>query len=83
MSYVLDFTADARAAWLALDIDVQELVLDELDQLAAKAVQRSRWVHDMTVERSGMKHYLFLDVRAFATTQTLRVYRVGHFSRSA
>ena len=83
MSYVPDFTPDARAAWLALDVYLQELVLDELDQLAAKAVPRGRWIHDMTTECAGMKHYLFLDVRAFATTQKLKIYRVGHFSRPA
>jgi hypothetical protein len=82
MAYALEFTADAGASWRSLDVVVQEAALDELERIAGgAALPRRRWVHDVVVTIGGVRHYLFFELRAWATTNTLKVYRVGHFSR--
>jgi hypothetical protein len=83
MSYALEFTPDARASWRSLDVVVQEAALDELERIAGgTALPRRRWVHDVAFSIGGVRHYLFFELRAWVTTNTLKVYRVGHYSRS-
>ena len=83
MSYALDFAAEAREAWRALDIPLQEAVLDELDPLADRPLElpRGASVRDLVLDIGGSRHYVFLQVHPDHARQTLHVYVVGHFAR--
>lgn len=39
MSFALDFAPDAKSQWRDLEIEVQEVVLDEMERLAANPPQ--------------------------------------------
>jgi hypothetical protein len=82
MSYVLDFGLDAQTEWRALDVAVQEVVLDEFDRLTAdpSIVPAGRHVHDFVYEAGGTRHYLFFEVRVNESRRTVSILSVGHFA---
>lgn len=80
MSYALDFAPEARDAWRELDVQLQETVLDELERLASVHLQAAPdFVHDITVDDGGAKHYLFFRLAASGTNLT--VLNIGHHAR--
>ena len=86
-SWALAFNEQARGALSRLDPWLQEVVLDELDQLAANPGQLRRGgvspvcVADLTREHEGQRHYVFLSIDANASSRTLEVVDLGHHSR--
>jgi mRNA-degrading endonuclease RelE of RelBE toxin-antitoxin system len=83
MSYALDFAPEARAAWLRLDVAVQELVLDELDRLAERplSLPRGASVHDIIHEARGTRVYVFVQLYPDHAKLTLHVYSIGSYTR--
>jgi hypothetical protein len=77
----------ARAALLRLDPWPQEEILDELDRLAEHPGQLRRGgaspvsIADLTRDREGQRHYVFLSIETDPATRTLAVVDVGHHSR--
>ena len=84
MTYALDFSDEAKAAFLTLDVILQELALDAIEDLAASPQpERGSIVSDFTHERAGLIHYVFLEVRVAGLGTSLKIVRIGHFARRA
>ena len=83
MSYALDFAPEARAAWLTLDVTLQEAVLDEIDRLADSpfSLPRGASVRDVVRDTAGTRHYVFIQLATDHAGQTVHVYSIGHFAR--
>jgi hypothetical protein len=85
MSYALAFALDAQIDWRKLDVPMQEVVLDELDRLAAAGPSASAapFVHDFVHLARGMKHTVFLYLFVSHHSQTVNVLSVGEFVEPA
>ena len=83
MSYALDVSPDAQTVWRALDVEVQEGVLDELDRLAAAPfdLPRGPAVRDLVVRVGPVRHYVFIQLSVNHARGVLSVYRIGHVAR--
>ena len=84
MSYALEFAPDARSEWGELEVGLQELVLDELDALAARPPAKPSGavlLHDLTHDAPGVRHYVFLRYILAHSTQVLTVIGVVHYAR--
>lgn len=82
MSYALAFALDAQIDWRKLDVPIQEIILDELDRLAAAApptIIGVPFVHDFVHYAAGMKHSVFLYLYVSSQSQTVHVLSVGEF----
>jgi len=83
MSYALAFTADARYDLGELDFNLQELVLDELDRVAASQTLTTgnTFVRDIVHELPGIRHYLFLHLAVDLPRSTLVILGIHHHGR--
>jgi hypothetical protein len=83
MTYALAFAPEARVAWRALPVELQEVVLDELDRLAADplSLPRGATVRDIIHQSAGTRHYVFLQVSVSHARQTLDLYTAGYHAR--
>lgn len=87
MSYGIAFSNAALDAFHRLDPELQEDVLDELDRLAAAAdllTARSlslAHLFDLTRERTGLAHYVFLTLEYDPQRSVLHVQRLGYYGR--
>jgi hypothetical protein len=78
MSFVPDFAPDARSQWQALDILLQEMVLDEIERLAASPPLRVEHVSDLTHDVGPSRHYLFVHVNVDHRRRAISVVGVGY-----
>lgn len=81
MSFTPEFTADAQSQWQALDFDLQELVLDELERVLAKPPRAPSFIADFVSERAGMRRYVFLELEVDHRRRTVRLISVGLHAR--
>jgi len=80
VSYVLDVTPDADAEWRALDVGLQEMVLDELDSVALDPPRNATTkILDFVHNRPGERHYVFIDISFNHLAQRIRVTKVVHY----
>lgn len=82
MSWGLNLTAKARADLRALDVWLQEEVLDELDYLAddpprPRSASDPEIVHDFERTKGGVRHVVFLRCWCDAANATLAVLRIA------
>ena len=83
MSYVLDVTPDADAEWRALDVELQEMVLDELDSVAQDPpMDETTRILDFVHDRAGQRHYVFIDISFNHTARRIIVSNVVHHVRA-
>jgi len=88
VSYAIDWSDDARRAFDALDIEVQEAVLDELDRLAGAATRLPNRPltllisHDVRTETTTDFHYIFMDVEYDPPNQMMAIVRLASYSRT-
>jgi hypothetical protein len=75
MSFTPGFAPDAKSQWHELDFEFQELVLDELDKLAANLPIAVRGVieHDFVHRREDERHYIFLRLTVDRSLRTLKI----------
>ncbi len=89
MSYGIAFSNASLDAFRRLDAQLQEEVLDELDRLARAAdalPNRSlaaTHLHDLTRERGGTVHYVFLTLAYDPQRHILDVQRLGYYGRAS
>ena len=81
MSFAPGFAPDGLAQWRALDFELQELVLDEVERLAIDPPGGVEHVADVVVDVIGMRHYLFVHVLVDRPRQQVIVVGVGHHAR--
>src|SRR5438045_8962961 len=83
MSFVPGFAPDALSQWRELDFELQELVLDELERLAADPpAAGSADVVDVVREVAGLRHYVFVRFAVDRARQRLIIVGVGRFAPS-
>ena len=80
MSFTPGFAPDAQSQWQDLDFELQELVLDEMDKVAANPAPAIRGVlqHDFVHERAGIRHYIFLRLTVDRSRRTIKVIGIHH-----
>lgn len=83
MSFVAGFAPDAKSQWRALDVDLQELVLDELDRLAENPPSTPRAVilSDLVRDKAGIRDYVFLRCAIDRTAEQISVIGIVQYSR--
>ena len=87
-SWAFAFNEQSRATLLSLDAWLQEEVLDELDRLALNPGELRRsgaspsCIADLTRDHERQRYYVFLSIETNASTQTLEVVSIGHYSRA-
>lgn len=87
-SWALAFNEQSRAALFSLEAWLQEEILDELDRLALNPGQLRRGgaspscIADLARDHERQRHYVFLSIETNATTDTLEVVSIGHYSRA-
>jgi hypothetical protein len=69
MSFSLEFAPDTELQWRELDLELQELILDEMENLAANPPSASKYYayRDFVHDAGGMRHDVFLDQSAFCS----------------
>src|SRR5258708_3888474 len=82
MSFVPGFAPDALSKWRALDFALQELVLDELEQLANNPPATSEQIIDLVRDMADVRHYIFLHVLVDRERERIVAVGVGHHARS-
>jgi hypothetical protein len=85
-SWVLELSEIAKTALGTFDLWLQEEVWDACDQLAANPGRLRRRasptiVHDFTVDRGGVRHYVFLSFELHPSTMTLYVVNIGRLEQ--
>ncbi len=80
MSFTPRFAPDAESQWHELDFELQELVLDEMERLAANPPRTIRGFarHDFMLDRPGERHYVFLRLAIDRVRQIMRVIGLYH-----
>lgn len=83
MSFVAGFAPDAKSQWRALDVELQELVLDELDRLAANPPTTPRTVilSDLVQNKAGIRDYVFLRCTIDRAAEQISVIGIVQHSR--
>ena len=83
MSFAPAFAPDAESEWRALDFELQELVLDEVDRLAGNPppTPRGTILHDLVHDEAGVRHYVFLRLVVDRSGGTITVIGVVHYAR--
>ena len=80
MSLTPAFAPDAKSQWRELDIELQELVLDELENVARHPPKTQGEVRrDAFRESSNQKHYLF--IRFVVDRSTVTLVGIHHLIR--
>ena len=82
MSFTPSFAPDAKAQWGAMDFEIQELVLDEMDRLSLTPPGPGEHISDLVFEKNGQRHYIFVRVRVDHRYATVTIIGVGHFARA-
>ena len=84
MSFVPGFAPDALAQWRALEFELQELVLDEVERLALNPpADASEQIIDLVHQTPTVRHYLFVHLLIDRSHRRVIVVGVGHHARSA
>ena len=85
MSYALDLPPEAWRTVLTLPVQVQELVLDEFDRVAAReggtAPPGEETVTDVATTLGGSKYYVFIVFIRDVAGRTIRIRSIGHVVR--
>jgi hypothetical protein len=81
MSFVPGFAPDALSQWRALDFELQELVLDELERLAINPPHTTEQVIDVVRDAADVRHYIFLHVLVDHQRERVVAVGVGHHAR--
>ena len=82
MSYVLDVTPDADSVWRALNVELQEMVVDGLDSAAQDPpMSETTKILDFIHERAGDRHYVFIDISFDHVARKIIVTNVLHYVR--
>ena len=87
MSYAPVFVPEARAAWAQLDVWLQELVLDEVERVAADPHRMRQlsnlpgFTREVVEQQAGTTHYVFLVVDVDHVARQLIIQQVGHVQR--
>ncbi len=78
MSYEIEWVAEARESWRALDISAQEDVLDELDRITATdaATVRQSGVVDLIAGDSSTRTLVFLQLAVHHKRKSIIVVNV-------
>ena len=74
------FAPDAKSQWLELDVELQEILLDEMEKLAAHPPAGSQSTHagDFLIARGSERHYVFFQFVLDARGKRLIVTGVHH-----
>ena len=84
MSYVPDMALDTRSSFQALDIPLQEALLDEIDRLTddpslvPPPLQDGRSIHAFPAEHEGEEHMIVLSLIVDHRKRTLAVIGIRH-----
>lgn len=83
MSYVPGFAPDAKADWRELDTQLQELVLDEMERLAANppTTSRTMFLTDFVCEIANAKHYIWIRYVVDRKANRLIVTGISHYAQ--
>lgn len=81
MSFIPGFAPDAISQWIALDFELQELVLDEIDRLAATPPDGPEHFADLVHMGVELRHYLFIHLIVDVSRRRIVVVGVGHHQR--
>jgi len=86
--YVPKFSERASAEFRALDLWLQEVVLDEVDRIVdslpppsvSQRLDAGEVVYDAVRTMGGVQHYLFITTELDVGARLMRINRVGHFA---
>ena len=81
MSYVPGFAPDCRIDWRAMNLELQELVLDEMERLAANPPSTDSILIDFVHESAGVRHYVWLRVVIDHARSRIHVVGLHHYPR--
>lgn len=87
MSYALNVSAEALQGLAAMEPELQERTLDELETLADQAQRLEARgdapdiVRDFVLKRPGMTAYVFITIVRDEQLQTLQINHIGHYIR--
>lgn len=75
------FAPDAKSQWRELDVELQEMVLDEMEKLAAQPQfsLRPTLTADFVITRQSERHFVFLQYIVERRARRLVVTGVHHF----
>ena len=81
MSLTPGFAPDAKSQWQALDFEIQEIVLDEIERVASNPPPDGEYVLDPVREVAGVRLYVFVRVIVDRGRGTVTVVGVGTIAR--
>lgn len=82
MSYALAFTADARYDFALIPIPLQELVLDELDRIAAgSSFPNGTFVREVVRDVQKIRDYVFIHLALDRPENSLLILGMHHYIR--
>ena len=83
MSYTPGVAPDAQLQLIVLDPNYQELVIDELERLAASPPSGDEHVSEVVFHEHGMRLYLFVHVTIDHVRSIVTLVGVGCVARPA
>ncbi|HET6250691.1 MAG TPA: hypothetical protein VFE47_23585 [Tepidisphaeraceae bacterium] len=82
MALTPEFAPDAESQWLALDVELQELTLDEIEVLLHRPLASTTLLyHDFVHDADGVRHYVFLEALVSSANQKLTIIGVNYLTR--
>jgi len=83
MSFVSEFAPDTRSQWHELDWDLQELIIDEMEYLAANppGTYQEHVYRDFVHDAAGVRHNVFLRANVDHRRQRITIVGIVHITR--